>query len=215
MKTIKTDEELNQALKIQRSALAASAKAYDAGETWEALRLATSVWILVHDSGRNNRSILGALGLKKKLQFLSTAYPCPPNNMIDWHPLVGFSIGSKGVKPQPFLENTSKPSYEVKFSSWWEKENIYLSGDKKRRLSRKNLIFNLRSRDGGAHYDPDRVDPNFSSLKSGAGWTVNTNGASQTIGGTSEQGTPLRELELGTMRQIAWEVMETLDRAGI
>lgn len=44
-------EELIGLLKGQRGALAASCKGFDAGEEWEAERLATTIFTLVHDGG--------------------------------------------------------------------------------------------------------------------------------------------------------------------
>jgi hypothetical protein len=63
--------ELVQLLNEHRQALAASCEAYDGGHEWEAARLATTTFTLVHDRGAI-RSLLTQLGLKASLRFVSS-----------------------------------------------------------------------------------------------------------------------------------------------
>ena len=49
----------------------ASCRAYDAGDKWEALRLASIIYTLVHDHKRI-RSVLSQLGIKHKIVYLAS-----------------------------------------------------------------------------------------------------------------------------------------------
>jgi hypothetical protein len=64
-------EELVHLLNGQMSALGVSSKGFDAGEEWEAERLATTVFNLVHDGGPIV-SLLSQLEVKDSLKFLSS-----------------------------------------------------------------------------------------------------------------------------------------------
>ena len=73
-------------------------------------------------------------------------------------------------------------------------------------MTRKKLVFALRNLDGGAHYDEEILDPNYIEMTRGKSWVA-----------VSPDGTkrPVRQLELASMRQIAWEVLDSLECAGV
>src|SRR5260370_739579 len=65
------DTDLIERLQEQVGFLRRSAVAYDEGEHSEARRLATTVRILCHDTGRS-RALLQQLGLLEELRFVDT-----------------------------------------------------------------------------------------------------------------------------------------------
>ena len=84
----RTVAETKEALDVQRRAIVASCAAYDNGEKWEALRLATAVYLVVHDGGKNNKSLLTQLGVRDATKFIASARPANPNNLLRETPLV-------------------------------------------------------------------------------------------------------------------------------
>ena len=97
MTWIRSREEIERALEIQRQALISSAEAYDRGDTWEALRLATTVYVIVHDGGKKYRSILTELGVRGSLRFVSTAFKYAPNNILRETHLLTTRVYSDGT----------------------------------------------------------------------------------------------------------------------
>ncbi len=75
---VKTEAELREELREQVAALRASSAAYDAGERWEATRLAATAYILLHDGGRRSQSLLTRLNLRRELSFISSVKPDAP-----------------------------------------------------------------------------------------------------------------------------------------
>jgi hypothetical protein len=199
--------ELIQLLTEQRQALAASCEGYDRGSEWEAARLATTIYTLVHDGG-SITSLLTQLGLRSSLRFVSTGrYEPPPNMQVSSTspPLVGFRGDAGGMKfvPQFCIGGNKPPSKLIQFPTWWAKENVFheVGGTE---LTRRRLVFALRHQDGGSHVG-ELTDPSYVRLKAGAGFLGNAaDGSTRTM----------IEAATATMRQVAWEVTETLKQLG-
>ena len=202
--------ELIQLLAEQRQALAASCDGYDRGNDWEAARLATTVYTLVHDGG-SITSLLTQLGMRASLRFVSTGrYQPPPNMRISSSspPLVGFRGDANGMKLVPRFslagEGSAPPPQLIQFPTWWTKENVFHEPSGGAELTRRRLIFALRHQDGGSHIG-ELTDPSYVRLKAGAGFF-----------GNAADGSPRAMIEAATatMRQVAWEVTETLKQLG-
>jgi hypothetical protein len=120
-------EEVLDALNQQREALIASCKSYDEGNRWEALRLATAVYIIVHDGGRNSKSILTQLGLRGSLRFVGSGIPCIPGkgrvhgatvrgrrHMNGWNRLfVVIAVCWAIVAPFLLMEDANRPVHQI------------------------------------------------------------------------------------------------------
>jgi hypothetical protein len=200
-------DEIRAAFAIQCRALEASCKAYDAGDEWEALRLATTVHIMVHDGGKNSRSLLTQMGVKSSMRFLASGQPASSKNYARQIMLAWMRVYSDGrAMYVPYLDSGQKPYRIIQFPRWWEDELIFLDGDC--RLNRRRLVFALRSQEGGAHFDEEQKNPNYIRLarESITTWRV--------AKGDSESKAILGA-EFVLMRQIAWELMASLDKAGI
>lgn len=206
MTWIRNPEEVKSALFIQCLALRASCEAYDKGEWWEALRLATSVYIIVHDGGRNSQSLLKQLGLRGRMRFISTAFQYSPGNVLRETHLVATRIYGDGrAEYRPKLGDGPTEERAIQFSDWWDKELIFRDGS--HRLTRKRLVFVLRSQEGGAHFDPEIRDPNYLQFAKEQLTTPRV-----IFGDTSR---PILGAEIASMRQIAWELLESIKRGGI
>lgn len=204
--TTRPRAELISLLADQRAALAASSEGYDKGNQWEAARLATVVLTLVHD-GAAITSLLTQLGLRASLRFVSTGRYEPPPGMkfVFASPaLVSLRGGAGGTMLIPQFQHSGPkpPPTRVQFETWWSKEDIYDSADT--HLTRRRLFFALRHQDGGGHVGK-LTDPTYVRLKAGAGLSGNT------PDGSMRQ---LVEAANATMRQVAWEMTETLKELG-
>nr|WP_321360904.1 hypothetical protein [uncultured Hyphomonas sp.] len=205
MVRVRSPEEILQALRTQIRALESSGAAFDDGERWEAIRIATGVHTIVHDASKKNKSLLTHLGAKSRMKFLGSAEEINPNNLLPSHNLVHMKIGGEDAMYLPNLENFSRDHRWLPFSKWWD-EPIFSSGENKNLLSRKNLVFGLRNKDGGGHFDNKVHDEDYVYISDRTLW-VATDATGRNI--------ELRDLELTSMRQIGWEVLETLKSANL
>lgn len=200
----RTPSQIQEAFEIQKAALRASAENFDSGATWEALRLATAVYVLVHDGGKNSVSILSHLNKKVGLKFLCSSSPISDQNLIASHNLVFIEMSSNKVRYLPILDSFQESWRWTAFSTWWENDPIFSSGSGKNLVSRKNLVFHLRDKEGGAHYDAKIAQAEYFEMSKKPHWV-------SSVGDGAEA--PVLGLETATMRQIAFELLQTLEKA--
>jgi hypothetical protein len=152
-------EEIKEALGVQQAALVESCKSYDLGNRWEAIRLATAVSVVVHYASRSGEPILVQLGVRGSLRFVSSGFPSNPRNLLRETNLILARISSDGMAEYvPLLDQNPESLRRVQFHHWWERDTIFRGGAF--RLTRKNLVFALRNKEGGAHFDKELRDPN-------------------------------------------------------
>lgn len=214
----RTDEEVGAALVEQRDFLRRSCEAYDAGILAEAKRIATAIYIICHDgSGTNTRSLLRQLKLKDGLKFISTAKSLE-DGAVPRTALAGamYLGGGMAFVPWFLCVNDEKPvRREVAFSRWWE-ETVFETVRQReiipngatpyiadKTLSRKNIVFFMRSQDNGSHFDRELRDEAYSAM---AKWRT---GFEYELGETGVFNR-VPNPHLATVRQIAWELEQTL-----
>jgi hypothetical protein len=76
-----TPDDLAEKLRQQVRFLRRSAAVFDGGDEDEALRLASIIRLLLHDTGASH-SLLGQLGVKETFPYLDTSEPIEPNNLL-------------------------------------------------------------------------------------------------------------------------------------
>lgn len=208
---MRTPQELWQALDDQKRALASSGKGYDSGGFWEAPRLATAVYNVVNDGSKKTVSILSQLGVRGKARFLSSKPPHNPGNLFkSGAPLCIMRLKMGGEEPPfggyvPRLDNGAQQFEQwLPFKDWWE-ESIYqnVAGA---HLSRMNLVFSLRSKDGGSHLDREIPRSPYLDMIEQVG-----EGFVQDVRGEMVTRSPVKNAHLATMRQIAWELERSLE----
>jgi hypothetical protein len=196
-------DAVEKALEIQCSAIRASSEAYDAGEWWEALRLATAIYIVVHDSGKRTTSILTQLGIRGRLRFVASGFRYSPRNVLrETHLLSTRVYGDGTAEYRPLLDGAAWPARSIQFGEWWEKELIFRDGQFS--LTRKSLTFSLRNQEGGAHLDPTVTDPNYLRF-------AKEQLTTPYVVAHGSPPKPILGAELASMRQIAWELLKTLE----
>lgn len=201
----KSSEEVAAALKVQLLALEISCSSYDAGHRWEAIRLATSLYTLLHDHG-TNCSLLSMSGLNTNLSFISCAPPIPTAT-IDacslYTPLLEryHSIIDDITEMIPSyqwhqLNGRNQPYRRINFVNWWNKEIVFKRDSFS--LTRRQIVFALRNQEGGGHFEDELRNPNFAAAKKLAVLFIRP-GKSNNI---------QFALHMPTMRQIAWEFIK-------
>jgi hypothetical protein len=106
----RTRSELVSALGEQLNAIKTSSAAFDAGDNWEAKRLATAAHIILYDKGRTV-SLLTQLGVKERINFISSSVPANPNNSLAETPLVIVHYGPNGPDYLPLCKIGGGPSH--------------------------------------------------------------------------------------------------------
>lgn len=203
MKNIRqTYNDLNRHLNEQLGFLKRSAASYDTGYQDEAKRLAVSIRVLVHDTERSI-SLLTQLNMKDIL-FLDTSIPDKPGNILPYCGLIQMAFGPSGALYLPFLDdpNPDGPARKSTFNDWWDLP-VFRTGEN-RILSRKDLILIISNQDGGAHVDPS-LNETYAELTRGPGMMWIYEGEKESY--------KVRPPELAAVRQIAHEVIKTLDPA--
>jgi hypothetical protein len=196
-----TPSELEAHLKEQIAFLESSADSYDRGFRGEGKRLAVTIRILLHDHG-SNKALLAQLGRLGSMRFFDSALPNPSGNVATYSGLVVTAHLKSGAEYLPMLDdNQIGPGEWVPFDSWWA--TVIFVDNKKRKMSRKDLILSLANQDGGAHVDP-ALNETYSALskENSTGWTITK--------GDVEH--PMGPPHLASVRQIAHELLKSLDQ---
>lgn len=221
----KSPEELELELSEQVQALRASASTFDNGVEWEAKRLATSIYTLVHDGiGTRSKSLLGLVGKKGRVRYLSSLV-LPENSggrivVTSAAPLLLQKVSSEGVRYVAPLGDTplSNRFRWLAFNDWWEEKIFHpLSGVN---LSRKNVVFSMRSQDGGAHVDDHLTSSEYHFFKHHGGPNERSAPSGITLYTSKEAAAdsglaPVLNGDRATMRQIAWELDQSLLQVGL
>lgn len=189
---------LYEQLGDQLGFLATSSLEFDSGRTSEALRLASTVRLLVNDRGRSI-SLLEQLGLKGRL-FPDSSAPVAKENLVAHCGLVAHSIGSFGHK---FVAPLDEVPHEIKwvcFREWWN-ATVFLdaSGNV---FTRGDLVLTLADKDGGVHVDPILED-DYALLS-----RENSLGVFAFVKESRHAGA---RPELAAVRQIAHEISRSLE----
>lgn len=208
-KKARKEQELVKALIEQYKFIKLSCKSYDKGFEAEAKRLATCIRILVHDT-KTSQSLLGQMGIKNKIMFLSTATlepRFPVENLLPEARLVKIRSwvknGDSGAKYEPILDEKT-PGHlwrALIFKDWWYEIVI---DDKKNKFCRKDLVLEVANKDGGAHIDPELNEAYYKLTRENSmGWKF-SNGKFE----KDFENSPV----LPSIRQIAFEMLKTLER---
>jgi hypothetical protein len=212
--------------------LRTSAARFDAGTSSEAKRLAGVLRTLLHHNpSSGSRSLLAQAGLLEALQYLDSAGEIRPDIVTFGGQLtvmrMHFSDGGAGdegrVTYEPRLAIQDAPRLPVReqirrriaglevprpagqmvpFAVWWDQAVI--QDTKGHLFSRGDLVRALANKEGGAHVDP-QLSAAYHALS-----RSNSLGLNFGAGDSDQQplGTPVP----AAVRQIAWELEESLRR---
>lgn len=155
--------------------LDASCASYDSGNQSEALRLAVTIRVLVHDTS-NSTSLLQHLNVKESIRFIDGSGPgfdrlpsIGDNPTTSSCTLVSLAHFADRVEYYPAFVTGIDPDKTVPFETWWK---TYISHDSQNnRMFRRHFVLALAHKEGGAHIDP-HLDPEYKAIsKDGSmGW---------------------------------------------
>jgi hypothetical protein len=143
-----SNDRFRKKLREQLTFIETSCTVYDAGNRSEAVRIGTSLRVLLHDTSTST-SLLTHLGAKQ-VQMLST---CPVNvTGPSGHPPMAFdglaAFSARGILPKLGMSSTK---IELSANEWWE-QVVFIAGDG---VTRKIIALAAANKDGGAHVDSD------------------------------------------------------------
>ncbi|QVL45695.1 MAG: hypothetical protein KFB94_00780 [Methylophilaceae bacterium] len=139
--------DFKEHLKKQLGFLDRSCQSYDAGFTDEAVRIATVIRVLIHQT-RESTSLLEHLNATT-INFLSTTFE-PSAQTVSFVGMGMMRVG--GGESEYFPQLGEGPINEfIPFSKWWNQVVMVL--DAKHRITRKNIVLAAANKDGGAHVD--------------------------------------------------------------
>jgi hypothetical protein len=196
-KVNQSHEDLLIHMQEQLSFLKNSCEIFDAGNISEAKRIAVVLRVLLHDT-KNCISLLGQLKLKN-IKFFSTTRGVNDANLLTQASLVQIRTGPNGSQyVVPFDDRPPHLLNWMSYYDWWT-QNVFLD-DKRRKISRKELVLFIADQDGGAHVDPN-LDGVYYDLT-----------RQNSITWFDNQNNPLGpNLALLSIRQIAFEFFKTLN----
>lgn len=194
--------EIERELIEQVNLLEHACSSYDSGLEAIGKHIALSLRVLLHHRG-SSQALLEQLGLRNG-HFYDTAGPLNPRNMLTECNLVMIRHSEGVVRYLPLVAagEAPKPPRLIPFATWWNEP--VLKDNRRRLLSRRELVGNVADTDGGAHVDPELEESYMDlSRNNSLGWVFQNNDIMEPLKGRPE---------LACMRQIAEEVMLTLRR---
>lgn len=160
--------------------------------------------VLLHDTSVSH-SLVKQLGVKDRMNFLDTADPINPRNLLPTPGLVIMKAtttadGLDGRYVAPLDMDRPSGSRTVAFHGSWHDPVMKADGT----WSREELVLALSNTEGGAHVDPD-LDERYDTLArhNGIGMV-----ASWGKGETPFTGNVVAV----ALRQVTYETLETLSR---
>lgn len=138
------DPRLEEKFREQLQFLESSAISYDQGAENEALRMATALRVLLHDTKRS-KSLFKHLG-RCHIQLQSSSH-----GHGNWQDYLSQEINlnsSEPVRMRPLLGFQFKL---VQFAHWWKHEPVFVHKSKK--YTREQICLSAANKDGGAHVD--------------------------------------------------------------
>lgn len=182
---------LDAILVAHRRFLETSCTAFDEGDEDEAVRLAVTLRVLAHDTGKS-RSLLSQIGVKTQWRYWNLRLPPPAQESWVGHLLVEASLrSSSSTITQPASDRGE--AFWSDFDSWWTSEVSRVQGHG---FTRKDFVLVLANKEGGAHVDT--LTPSQEALSEDVnGWQTDNLGI----------GTYARM----TVRGIAEEMRQTID----
>jgi hypothetical protein len=131
----------------QLSFLWRSCEAYDQGHTDEAVRIATVIRVLIHDTPKSTSLLkhLGALNIN----LSSTVSSFDRSNSVFLSGMGRMTITSTKSTWAP-ANDCSAIDKQLPLAEWWN-QVVYILG--KVQATRKNLVLAAANKDGGAHVD--------------------------------------------------------------
>lgn len=190
-------------LRDQMELLSIHCATFDGGQHVVSKSIAVALRVLLHHTTVSH-ALLHQLGIWKRT-FLDTASPCSSDGVLSDFCLILMQLGQNVPDWRAPLADTPLSPKWVKFADWWGEPVIKFPDTMgSHTLSRRDLVTDLTNMDGGAHVDPCLPEKYYMlSRENGLGWVALDPEGNET---------PLQDPVPFCIRQIAFEVMETIKK---
>jgi hypothetical protein len=135
---------LTEKLREQLRFIQRSCEAFDKGAEEEALRIATSLRVIFHDTS-TSVSLISHLDFGGK-KMLSSA-----RGLGDWRDYLGHKLDLTSPKPVVMFPLFGDKFRALSLRDWWSNEPVFTHNSQ--RFSRRKIILSAANKDGGAHVD--------------------------------------------------------------
>lgn len=193
-----SNTDLQSHLRRQFSFLTESCNSYDKGFKDEAIRLATVIRVLIHNT-KNSTSLLKHLNATA-INLLSTT------NGATQDTVMYFGLGTmklSGVDSEYFPSLDFGPiKTMIPVNEWWNQIVFVL--DAQTKLSRKDIILDAANRDGGAHVDLN-LSTEYQALA--ADGAIGSFVYAEKNGGNVTK--PITQAHFVAIRQMAYELLNS------
>ncbi len=183
----------------QLAFLKRSCESYDAGATDEAIRIATIIRVLIHNT-KSSTSLLKHLNATT-INLLSTTDGATPNTVM-YFGLGTMRLGDGCCRYFPSLD-FGPVKKMIPVSQWWDQIVFVL--DPQTRLSRRKIILSAANQDGGAHVDAS-LSKEYEALSSDGAIGHYTYGSN-----VKEVHQPIEDVHFVAIRQMAYELLDSPD----
>jgi hypothetical protein len=188
-------------LRRQLRFLERSCASYDAGNKDEAIRIATIIRVLVHNT-KVSTSLLKHLNATTINLLSTTTEPSPQT--VSFVGLGMMRIGGGGSEYFPQLGDGPPINQFIPVSKWWDQVVMVLN---RQRISRRDIVLAAANKDGGAHVDA-KLSTEYEALASdGAVGSF----VYQTQGQRVEA--PIQNAHLVSLRQLGYELLHSPELA--
>ena len=189
--------DFKEHLKKQLGFLERSSQSYDTGFADEAIRIATVIRVLVHQTG-SSTSLLKHLNATT-INLLSTTFE-PSAQTVSF---VGMGMMRVGDGQSEYFPQLGEgPINElIPVSKWWNQVVMVL--DAKHRITRKSIVLAAANKDGGAHVDEKLTAEYVALAIAGAVGTFvyKTQGQHEEV--------PIESAHLVSLRQMGYELLHS------
>lgn len=158
MKTEDRKRFLREKLEEQRHLLRKSIREMVAGDLAEAIRIATGIRVLVHETGSSKPLLKQMTPNYLQLPILDSIPPKQEENLppgvrgaVVLQVPIRFHLSVEGVFLNPHINNESHALSIL--GKWWERPSPILPA--LGGVSRRELVLGLANKEGGAHVDPN------------------------------------------------------------
>ncbi len=190
-----------------------SCELYDRGDYEEAIRIAVSIRILIHETSTQTPLLkhLEALDIS-----LLSSEPRRPSNSEPFEDgiqrleisfgIAPISFGRKQVSVEPELEN-SRHREPLPVSEWWN-QTVFVVPPANLEISRRSLVLAAANKDGGAHVD-SRLAPDYQRVIE----ALRFDAAIVTRNDREEK--VLADFHLVGLRQLGYEILNSPELTGL
>lgn len=131
-------------LKEQLQFIERSCAAYDQGAENEALRIATSLRVIFHNTAMSV-SLVAHLGFENKNMLSSS------RGHGDWQDFLSHQLDLSSAQPIKMLPLLGQQFHELSIEDWWKNETVFVHNGNSH--SRRKIVLSAANKDGGAHVD--------------------------------------------------------------